>query len=128
MATATTIVVSKRHRIGCFKRYIEHMGTDIPTVERISFTGAGFCSFYIMTFDAQSRGGAMKGGSGFFHLMIGTDNHRMTAQALGVVTDAAQLMTVGARSMHAMAAGTGQKKAVVAIFGRLDEVGVLLMV
>ena len=112
------------------------MRTDIPSAQELT-TSAGFCRFYIVTIDAQSVRELMSGGTGFLHLMIGTNNHRMTAQALGVVGGAGQLMTVGANvrdsnrfawGMHGMAAGAGQKHAVVTVLGRLDEVGVLLMV
>jgi hypothetical protein len=112
------------------------MRADIPSAQELT-TSAGFCSFYIVTLDAQSRGAGMQYGPGFLHLMIGTDNRRMTAQALGVVGGAAQLMTVGANvrdsnrfawGMHGMAAGAGQKHVVVTVLGRLYEVGVLLMV
>ena len=129
MAEATGVVVGDRHRIChiCGQRYIKPVGINIPGGP-ILFAGSGLGGCNSVTIDAQRLTKGMESCADFGDLMIFTDDVSMTAQTETVVCGAAQLVTVGAGGMHVMTRGAGIERAAVAVLGRGNEVGVLLMV
>jgi len=124
MAAAATIIVRNRHRVGSSQWDIEAMGADVPAIP-VLLAGTRLRRFDHMAIYAQDFRPHRV--AGFVDLMIGTDNVGVTAQAEGVVGGAAELMAVGSRSMHVMTGCAGLETVAVAVLGRGNKIGVLLM-